>query len=75
MATNYSRNSEQAGREWLARPLRPIARWSVVDDETGRARLRMTWSVPEVTASTITWPAGAGNSAEFPVGDVTVEVG
>ena len=34
-----------------ARPLRPVARWVIRRDETGRARLVMVWSVPDPDAA------------------------
>lgn len=37
-----------AGSEWTAQPLRPVARWVPVCDADGRTRLQMAWSVPTV---------------------------
>ncbi|HEX2809683.1 MAG TPA: hypothetical protein VHN80_26260 [Kineosporiaceae bacterium] len=37
--------------EWTARPLRPVARWVPIIDETGRSRLVMTWAVPDPEAA------------------------
>lgn len=49
MVTTEVRHGELADVEWSARPLRPVARWEPVTDENGRRRLRMSWSVPDVT--------------------------
>jgi hypothetical protein len=54
MTTMDLRHGELLGAEWSARPLRPVARWISEPDETGRARLRMAWSVPEVTPAAVT---------------------
>jgi len=54
MATVELRHGELRDIEWSARPLRPVARWVAVPDETGREHLEMTWSVPEVTPSAVT---------------------
>jgi hypothetical protein len=62
MTTMSVRHGEQVGVEWTARPLRPIARWAAVADESGRPRLRMTWSVPDVSASAVTTSDGAARS-------------
>jgi hypothetical protein len=35
------------GAEWTAHPLRPIARWVLVPQQAGAARLEMVWSVPD----------------------------
>jgi hypothetical protein len=65
MATTQTRPHERIPAEWSARPLRPIARWTAVDDGSGRRRLRMTWSVPEVTAPAITG-SPAARRADLP---------
>jgi hypothetical protein len=36
--------------ELIARPLRPVARWTRVTDESGRTRLEMVWAVPDPDA-------------------------
>jgi hypothetical protein len=48
MTATRTRHREHAEAEWSACPLRPVARWARVPDETGRFRLQMIWSVPDV---------------------------
>lgn len=54
MTTMDLRHGERASAEWSARPLRPVAHWISEPDETGRRRLRMTWSVPEISPDAVT---------------------
>jgi hypothetical protein len=54
MAILDLRRGEPLGVEWSARPLRPVARWISEPDETGRPRLRMAWSVPEISPTDVT---------------------
>jgi hypothetical protein len=48
--------------EWNASPLRVVARWIPVFDAGGRARLEMTWAVPEVAVALVA-SDGTGTAA------------
>jgi hypothetical protein len=63
MTTTQTRQDEQVGVEWSARPLRPVARWTQVPDGKGRPRLQMTWSVPDVTPCAVVAAEQAGPTA------------
>ena len=54
MTTMDLRHGERPSVEWSARPLRPVARWISEPDEAGRPRLRMAWSVPEISPDAVT---------------------
>ena len=45
-----TRTAEQTAHEaeWAAGPLRPVARWILDPDGSGRDRMRCVWEVPEV---------------------------
>ena len=43
-----------AGSEWSARPLRPVAHWVQMPVPGGRNRLEMVWEVPDPMPSDAT---------------------
>jgi hypothetical protein len=50
----YGKPEREAGSEWSARPLRPVAHWVLMPTTGGRARLEMVWEAPDPIPASFT---------------------